>query len=352
MATRYNAKTVAQMIQDDIVDSDDGGEYLSDEESDSDHADEVEPDETVATESELDDSSSDEESHTSASHPTKRRMSSNNSRNPPTTEPDLYNSRSGMKWSSAPPPAIVKTAAANIVRNRPGVTNAGKVQDIGEAFNLFVTDDILMIVVRETNRYAAQHCSDISNGQNPPAEPLIWNPIDIVELKAVIGLLLIAGADKSSHVSTRDLWSKAGKPVYKSVMNVVRLKSILRFMRFDDRRTRDQRQQTDKLAAFHYIWIMFLDRLPMMYCPDKNMTVDEQLVSFRGRCSFKQYIPSKPGKYGLKIFWNCDSKSSYPLKGEIYLGRQPGAARDKKSRRATCQTSHTSVAKYRSKRYM
>ena len=57
MATRYNAKTVAQMIQDDIVDNDDSGEYLSDEESDSDHADEVEPDETVATESELDDSS-------------------------------------------------------------------------------------------------------------------------------------------------------------------------------------------------------------------------------------------------------------------------------------------------------
>ena len=37
----------------------------------------------------------------------------------------------------------------------------------------------------------------------------------------------------------------------------------------------------------------------------------------------------KPGKYGLKILWNCDAISSYPMKGEIYLGRQPGTARDR-----------------------
>ena len=29
-----------------------------------------------------------------------------------------------------------------------------------------------------------------------------------------------------------------------------------------------------------------------------------QLVAFRGRCPFRQYIPSKPAKYGLK-FWAC-----------------------------------------------
>ena len=40
-----------------------------------------------------------------------------------------------------------------------------------------------------------------------------------------------------------------------------------------------------------------------------------------------QYIPSKPAKYGIKIWWNCDAVTSYPLKGEVYLGRQPGENR-------------------------
>lgn len=58
------------------------------------------------------------------------------------------------------------------------------------------------------------------------------------------------------------------------------------------------------------------------------MTIDEQLVAIRGHCSFRQYMPSKPAKYGIKTFWNCDALSTYSLKGEVYLGKQPGAARD------------------------
>ena len=49
--------------------------------------------------------------------------------------------------------------------------------------------------------------------------------------------------------------------------------------------------------------------------------MDEQLIPFRGRCSFIQYMPSKPAKYGLKLFWICDSETYYPLKSIIYTGK-------------------------------
>ena len=51
-------------------------------------------------------------------------------------------------------------------------------------------------------------------------------------------------------------------------------------------------------------------------------------MAFRGRCGFRQYIPSKPAKYGIKIWWCCDSQTCYPLKGDVYLGRQPGKQRE------------------------
>ena len=72
---------------------------------------------------------------------------------------------------------------------------------------------------------------------------------------------------------------------------------------------------------------MFLPTLRRNYIPWTDMTVDEQLAPYRGRCPFRQYIPSKPAKYGIKIWWNCDAVTSYPLKGEVYLGRQPGEYR-------------------------
>ncbi|XP_031335147.1 piggyBac transposable element-derived protein 4-like [Photinus pyralis] len=58
--------------------------------------------------------------------------------------------------------------------------------------------------------------------------------------------------------------------------------------------------------------------------PGPDLTIDEQLVAFRGRCPFRQYIPSKPAKYGLKVFVLVDSSNMYTLNLEIYAGTQPG----------------------------
>ena len=73
---------------------------------------------------------------------------------------------------------------------------------------------------------------------------------------------------------------------------------------------------------------MFQAQLPKFYIPRTDLSVDEQLVPFRGRVGFRQYIPSKPAQYGMKIWWCCDADTSYPLKGDVYLGRQPGEKRD------------------------
>lgn len=49
--------------------------------------------------------------------------------------------------------------------------------------------------------------------------------------------------------------------------------------------------------------------------------MDERLVPFRGKCPFRQYIPSKPGKYGIKIWAACDAKTSYAWNLQIYTGK-------------------------------
>ena len=64
------------------------------------------------------------------------------------------------------------------------------------------------------------------------------------------------------------------------------------------------------------------------FVPFENVTVDEQLLTYRGRCPFKQYIPSKPGKYGIKIWMMSDSKTSYVIRSQVYTGRRPQEARE------------------------
>ncbi|KAJ8394926.1 hypothetical protein AAFF_G00040490 [Aldrovandia affinis] len=142
---------------------------------------------------------------------------------------------------------------------------------------------------------------------------------------AVIGLTLLAGGEKSWDVSVRELFcDPLQNPMYKATMGVRRYEDIRSFMRFDDKRTRPIRQETDHMAAFRYVWDCFLVNCRRQFIPSDCVTVDEQLVPSRGRCKFLQYMPSKPAKYGIEIFWMCDARIPYAIDAMVYTGRQPG----------------------------
>ncbi|XP_035664217.1 piggyBac transposable element-derived protein 4-like [Branchiostoma floridae] len=238
-----------------------------------------------------------------------------------------YQGKNGTVWDQNPPP-LGRRRNQDIIRNPPGITNAARCVDIQSAFSLFVTPAMIDLIVQQTNREARRkHREWNDNQENERQEE--WCRVDGTEIRAVIGLCIIAGLYQSNHEPQASLWSTAdGKPVFPATMTRERFRNILKYMRFDDRETRAERRATDKLAAFRDIWEMFIAQLPKYYIPGTDLCVDEQLVAFRGRCAFRQYIPSKPAKYGLKIWWNCDATTCYPLKGEVYLGRQPGEQRE------------------------
>jgi len=49
------------------------------------------------------------------------------------------------------------------------------------------------------------------------------------------------------------------------------------------------------------------------YIPMQNITLGESMISYKGRSSFKAYIPSKPHKWGIKLYSVCESNSGYCL---------------------------------------
>ena len=49
-----------------------------------------------------------------------------------------------------------------------------------------------------------------------------------------------------------------------------------------------------------------MDKFKSMYTLDKHIAVDEELLLWKGRLGFKQYIPNKRGRFGIKIFSVCE----------------------------------------------
>jgi hypothetical protein len=298
----------------------------SETESDVDESLDEEDDASVGQDSNLENSESQSEDlslEESDSEPQLRRRRTNNL--PPA---EFLTSKNGqIKWSLNATP-VAQTAAANVLTQSEGLTALGKTcTNMAHGFGFFMSRDMVTLIMRETNRQANACVSEWNNVHPNADHQRVWIDTDEVELCAFMGLLIHAGSQKSSKENLDDLWSaKYGRPIYRATMSLTRFKELMRFCRFDNHVTREARKATDKLAPIRDLWEMFQASLPRAYKPGSDVTVDEQLVVSRGRFSFRQYIPSKPGKYGIKIFWACDSRTSYPLKGEVYVGRQPGAA--------------------------
>jgi len=108
----------------------------------------------------------------------------------------------------------------------------------------------------------------------------------------------------------------------------MKVSTILRVLRFDNAQSRRHHRSPDKLQPIREVFETLDSNLRDSYTCGPSMTVDEQLVCFGGRCPFKQYIPSKPGKYGIKIWTICDFTCYYAWKMQVYTGKDPGSARE------------------------
>ena len=150
------------------------------------------------------------------------------------------------------------------------------------------------------------------------------NYFTLHEVRGFIGLMILTGVFRASREPIDDLYSNDlnfGRPIFRAAMPRERFKNILRFLRFDDHTTRVERVLIDKLAPIREIFESVNKVFHDAYKPGKYVTIDESMCKYHGRCQFLQYIPSKPDKYGLKIWVLADARNYYPLNLEVYTGK-------------------------------
>ena len=51
------------------------------------------------------------------------------------------------------------------------------------------------------------------------------------------------------------------------------------------------------------------------------MSIDEQMVAYKGRLSFKQYMPAKPIKWGMKAYVLAEADTGYVCDWHLYTGK-------------------------------
>nr|XP_031836323.1 piggyBac transposable element-derived protein 3 [Nomia melanderi] len=223
---------------------------------------------------------------------------------------------SGRTWKYIPPYNNNITEFQSSLQNYTLLltSKSENVQTIDECFRLFIDERIIDSIVLYTNKKA--------NESMPPSKK--WKPVDSIEIDAFLGILLLAGRFRESRERKRDLWRKNeafSRPFYAATMSRDRFVDILKYIRFDDSATREERKANDKLAPLRDVTSMFTANCRDSYAASSVGSINEQLVGFRGRCPFKVYMPNKSGNCGIKIRTLCDARTFYCCNMDIYLGK-------------------------------
>ena len=174
----------------------------------------------------------------------------------------------------------------------------------------------------ETNTYALQNF-DNTNDLPPSSRYRQWTDTNETELKAYVALIIAMGLCSKPTVAS--YWSNywLTKTQFADVMPRNRFELLSTFLHFNNNEKQSERGSPGYNPLFKIQPILdIVDPLyESVYTPGKCLSIDESIVKFKGQVFFRQYLPSKPKRWGLKEFVLCESKTGYHLKHLIYTGR-------------------------------
>ena len=186
-------------------------------------------------------------------------------------------------------------------------------------FELIVTDDLVAHIVGMTNKYAAQQMSKptftLSNRTKK------WKEVTAEEIRLLIGFILYQGVvwkpTYAHYFTANKLFETPGT---RNLMSYNRFVNIDRFLHFVD--NEELGDSYAKAAKISPIWDYMNERFQLLYMPKKYVAIDESLVLWKGRLSWKQSILTKRARFGFKMYSVNESDTGYLYRSLLYTGKE------------------------------
>ena len=182
-----------------------------------------------------------------------------------------------------------------------------------DVFSLLVDENIVRHTVAETNTYATQTLANRSLLKF--ARMNKWVETDQKEMKKTFGLRLRMRLVRLSSIEK--YWSKNAlfrQDVPRAIMFRNCFQLLLSVLRFSNNETAES---GNRLAKIQPLIDMLQINFQNLFCPEEDIVIDETLVPWKGRLTFRQHVPNKTHRYGVKLFKLC-SLAGYTWAVKVY----------------------------------
>ena len=174
---------------------------------------------------------------------------------------------------------------------------------------LFLTTTIMQTIIDETNRFGLERHGD---DREKLSDKDMWR---------VFALIILMALNKKSKITS--YWStnpNYHQPIFGNTLSRNRFLRILSCFHLVDNSTRTP--TSPRLFKLGTVYQAIVDRFKAVYTPLRNISIDETLSHWRGRVSFRQYIPSKRTRNGITAHVRTKSETGYVYDHHIYTGEE------------------------------
>ena len=208
--------------------------------------------------------------------------------------------RDGTPWKCSNPISSKRAGAHNVFTAKLGVPrDVASSRSPYDVWKHFIFEHILRMICGYTNEEAQRRDDEQFT-------------VSLAELETFIELQYAKGIYGKDH-PVSFLWSKRYSiPIFYENMSRDYFVKILKYLRFDDKPNRVRSGPgADKFAPIRQVFENFANQCQKKYTCKFLLTVDEQLIPLKSRCSFVTFMPNNPDKYGVKFLVLADVETKY-----------------------------------------
>ena len=205
-------------------------------------------------------------------------------------------------------------------RQNSGISPSSGISEHSSELDIFSTYfdvEIMDHIVQETNKYYA-----FSRGPSilsPFSRLLQWKDTNVAEMYVFLAVMMLMTFGKK--FSLDEYWSKdplITMPIFSKIMSSNRFFLLLRMLHFNDNTVNPR---NDPLYKIRPVFDRLTKKMKGLFYPFQDLVIDESLMLFKGRLSFRMFIPSKRHRFGIKLYMLCDCETGMVLDIIVYTGK-------------------------------
>ena len=183
-------------------------------------------------------------------------------------------------------------------------------------FTYFFDINLVDYIVGQTNLYQHQ------NAKPSASKTASWYSTSKEEMYVFLATTMLMAINSKPRI--KNYWSTdqlLSTPIFAKIFTRNRYISILKCLHFSNNEEIEEIEQ-NRLRKVIKVIEMLKAKFTSALTPFQNLCIDESLMLWKGRLSFRQYIPSKRNRLGIKLFMLCDCETRYLLDLLVYAGSQ------------------------------